>query len=75
MIASENKPVFADAVEHMKKDDSRSQFVRFAPKIDNDALSRLFPLETVDELTEAKPRTATVDLEADVYEARELQTS
>jgi len=43
LIVSDNKTIFAEIVESMKKDDSRSQIIRFA--IRRGPLSRLMPLE------------------------------
>ncbi|KAJ0377447.1 hypothetical protein COL26b_004399 [Colletotrichum chrysophilum] len=65
LIVSDNKTVFADTVECMKKDDSRSQRVRFAVAMG--PLSKLLPLEDIPELEtddaeECAP--ATIDLEA-----------
>ncbi|KAJ0386853.1 hypothetical protein COL922a_003473 [Colletotrichum nupharicola] len=65
LIVSDNKTVFADTVESMKKDDSRSQRVRFAVAMG--PLSKLLPLEDIPELEtddaeECAP--ATIDLEA-----------
>jgi len=60
LIVSENTTVFADIVESMKKDDSRSQIIRFAVQLG--PLSRLLPFEIVNEPEEAAP-SAAVDLE------------
>ncbi|KAH8910425.1 hypothetical protein BR93DRAFT_268158 [Coniochaeta sp. PMI_546] len=61
LIVSEDKSVFATVVESMKKDDSRSQFLRFAVKLG--PLSRLFPIEHVKEEGEAS-EDAVIELEA-----------
>lgn len=61
LIVSENKSIFSDIVKSMEKDDSRSQFIRFAAKLG--PLSKLLPLPLVkgpDEVAE----TAIVELEA-----------
>lgn len=61
LIVSEDRSVFTTVVESMKKDDSRSQFLRFSVKLG--PLSRLFPLDNVKEEGEAS-EDAVVDLEA-----------
>jgi len=61
LIVSDNKAIFADIVENMKKDDSRSQFIRFALKLG--PLSKLLPLEIVQE-PDTAGAPAFVDLEA-----------
>jgi len=61
LIVSENKTAFADIVESMKKDDSKSQIIRFAVQLG--PLSRLLPLEIVTE-PESAAQSAAVDLEA-----------
>ncbi|KAK0730839.1 hypothetical protein B0H67DRAFT_639292 [Lasiosphaeris hirsuta] len=61
LIVSENTIIFTDIVESMKKDDSRSQFIRFAVQLG--PLSRLLPLEMIKEPEDAAETTA-VDLEA-----------
>ncbi|KAH0436845.1 response regulator receiver rim15p [Colletotrichum camelliae] len=65
LIVSDNKTVFAETVESMKKDDSRSQRVRFAVAMG--PLSKLLPLEDIPELeaTDAEECAPdTIDLEA-----------
>ncbi|KAK1541756.1 hypothetical protein CPAR01_05143, partial [Colletotrichum paranaense] len=65
LIVSENKTAFADTVEYMKKDDSRSHRVRFA--VTMGPLSRLLPVEG---LQDQEPNEAdggvpeAIDLEA-----------
>jgi serine/threonine-protein kinase RIM15 len=61
LIVSDDKSVFSDVVESMKKDDSRSQFLRFTIKIG--PLSRLFPIESIKE-PDGAPEETVVDLEA-----------
>jgi serine/threonine-protein kinase RIM15 len=61
LIVSEDKSTFLDVVESMKKDDSRSQFLRFAVKLG--PLSRLLPLENVTGPGESS-EGAAIDLEA-----------
>lgn len=60
-IASDNTSIFDEVVESMKKDDSRSQFIRFALKIG--PLSKLFPLDMVNLAGDAA-QTAAIDLDA-----------
>ncbi|EFQ28801.1 hypothetical protein CGRA01v4_10224 [Colletotrichum graminicola] len=65
LIVSDNKTVFADTVESMKTDDSRSQRVRFAVAMG--PLSRLLPIDIVqdEDLDGAeKPALEAIDLEA-----------
>ncbi|KAL2875384.1 rim15, signal transduction response regulator [Colletotrichum sp. CLE4] len=65
LIISENKTAFADTVEYMKKDDSRSHRVRFA--VTMGPLSRLLPIEGLQdqEPNEADERVPeAIDLEA-----------
>lgn len=61
LIVSDNKTIFGDIVESMKKDDSRSQFIRFTMALG--PLSQLLPLDCVRE-PEADIEPETVDLEA-----------
>ncbi|KAK3938049.1 Serine/threonine-protein kinase cek1 [Diplogelasinospora grovesii] len=61
IVVSEPTSIFTDIVESMKKDDSRSQFIRFAVQLG--PLSKLLPLEFVKEPEEAS-QPAIVDLEA-----------
>ncbi|KAH7257410.1 hypothetical protein BKA59DRAFT_451452 [Fusarium tricinctum] len=61
LIVSENKNVFTEVVESMKKDDSRSHRVRFAVKLG--PLSKLLPLDDLQNDTENEQIHA-VDLEA-----------
>jgi len=60
LIVSENKTVFADIVESMQKDDSRSQIIRFAVQLG--PLSRLLPLEMLTEPQDGD-QSAAIDLE------------
>lgn len=62
LIISENKSVFIDVVESMKKDDSKSHRVRFATQLG--PLSKLRPVgeTTTNEGEESEPQT--IDLEA-----------
>jgi serine/threonine-protein kinase RIM15 len=61
LIVGEDKSIFSTVVESMKKDDSRSQFLRFQVKLG--PLSRLFRLEDVEEEGGFSDE-AVVDLEA-----------
>ena len=49
LIVSDNKSIFADVIESMQKDDSKSQFIRFAVQVG--PLSRLLPIEPTEEPT------------------------
>jgi len=61
LIASENKAIFAEIVESMKKDDSRSQFIRFSMKLG--PLSKLSSFDMVADKS-LEPQDEVVDLEA-----------
>ncbi|KAK3330787.1 hypothetical protein B0H66DRAFT_74803 [Apodospora peruviana] len=62
LIVSDTKTIFTDIVESMEKDDSRSQFIRFAAKLG--PLSKLLPpLENL-QASEDPAQYAIVDLEA-----------
>ncbi len=61
LIVSDNTTVFTDIVESMKKDDSRSQIIRFAVPLG--PLSRLLPLDMVRGPDDPTPAPA-IDLEA-----------
>ncbi|TVY49387.1 Serine/threonine-protein kinase [Lachnellula occidentalis] len=69
ILVGDNKEVFADVVESMKKDDSRSQIIRFTVQLG--PRSKLRPIEIPDQLKaesedeQATPQaeTATIDLE------------
>ncbi|GJC86980.1 serine/threonine-protein kinase cek1 [Colletotrichum liriopes] len=65
LIVSDNKTIFADTVESMKSDDSRSQRVRFAVALG--PLSRLLPIDNLqdEELNGTEePAPEAIDLEA-----------
>lgn len=49
LIVSDNKSIFADVIESMQRDDSKSKFIRFAVNVG--PLSRLLPLEQTEEPT------------------------
>ena len=61
LIVSDDKSIFTTIVESMKKDDSRSQFLRFAVKLG--PLSVLVPIDNVKE-EEGSLEDAVIDLEA-----------
>lgn len=65
LLLGDNKEVFTDVVESMKKDDSRSQIIRFSVKLG--PASKLIPLDVLDEVTEGseplEEKSATIDLE------------
>ncbi|PKS10649.1 hypothetical protein jhhlp_002404 [Lomentospora prolificans] len=60
IIVSDNKTVFSDVVESMKKDDSRSHRVRFAVALG--PLSKLLSLDELEDAGETSPQV--IDLEA-----------
>ncbi|KAI1736826.1 putative response regulator receiver RIM15p [Xylaria scruposa] len=64
LIISENKNAFAEAIDSMKKDDSRSQYVRFTVRLG--PMSKLYPPEAIKETEtgESEPEPITIDLEA-----------
>ena len=62
LVVSENKGVFADVVESMKKDDSRSHRVRFAVKLG--PLSKLLPLDGLGDTEECYDEPQFAELEA-----------
>ncbi|TVY71408.1 Serine/threonine-protein kinase RIM15 [Lachnellula suecica] len=68
ILIGDNKEVFADVVESMKKDDSRSQIIRFTVELGPE--SKLGPIEVPEQSVEedgdgaaAQPEPATIDLE------------
>lgn len=62
LIVSENKTVFTDVVESMKKDDSRSHRIRFAIQLG--PLSKLRSVPDIPELEVEVPQRQIADLEA-----------
>ncbi|KAI0555235.1 putative response regulator receiver RIM15p [Xylaria curta] len=62
LIISENKNAFAEAVDSMKKDDSRSQYVRFTVCLG--PMSKLYPPEAMKETETGESEPITIDLEA-----------
>ncbi|TAQ83159.1 hypothetical protein B7494_g8518 [Chlorociboria aeruginascens] len=69
IVVSDNKGVFAEAVESMKKDDSRSQIVRFTVGLG--PASKLLPIDRPDAfevedglVAHGQEEHATIDLEA-----------
>ncbi|KAF5870645.1 putative agc protein kinase protein [Botrytis fragariae] len=69
LIGDNDRSVFTDTLEEMKKDDSRSYIIRFA--IELGPASRLLPLENLEHVKEgegegaaiSQPGPATIDLE------------
>jgi serine/threonine-protein kinase RIM15 len=63
LIVSENKSIFTDVVESMKKDDSRSQFIRFVLQVGS--LSKMVLPDIVEgESGEQALPSAVIELEA-----------
>jgi serine/threonine-protein kinase RIM15 len=70
LVADNDKNVFAETVETMKKDDSRSHLVRFTVQLG--PASKLLPVETLDDVKEGEgegvathqSEPITIDLEA-----------
>jgi len=64
LIASDNSAVFTEIAESMQKDDSRSQFIRFALRLGS--LSKLLPLDGVKEpeREDESGQPQTIELEA-----------
>ncbi|KAI1757260.1 putative response regulator receiver RIM15p [Xylaria castorea] len=62
LIVSENKNAFAEAVDSMKKDDSRSQYIRFTVCLG--PMSKLYPSEAMKETEAEESEPITIDLEA-----------
>ncbi|KAI1862266.1 uncharacterized protein JN550_010273 [Neoarthrinium moseri] len=62
LIVSEDKDVFAHAIESMKQDDSRSHRIRFTLHLG--ALSKLLPVEEIKEPESGENEPTTLELEA-----------
>ncbi|KAI1188240.1 putative response regulator receiver RIM15p [Nemania serpens] len=62
LIISEDKDAFSRAIDSMKKDDSRSQYIRFAVCLG--PLSQLFPVEVVKEPEPGEVEPVAMELEA-----------
>jgi serine/threonine-protein kinase RIM15 len=62
LIIGEDKTVFSEAIEHMQKDDSRSQYIRFTVYLGS--LSKLLPLDAVEENEGGEREPVTIELEA-----------
>ncbi|KAJ8132177.1 hypothetical protein O1611_g1449 [Lasiodiplodia mahajangana] len=62
LIISENKNAFSEAIDSMKKDDSRSQYIRFTVCLG--PLSKLYPAEAVKEPESGEAEPITIELEA-----------
>lgn len=62
LLVGEDKEIFAEAVESMKKDDSRSQIIRFAVSLG--PASKLAPrADPTEVIAEEEQRPASIDLE------------
>ncbi|KAI8632285.1 hypothetical protein F5Y19DRAFT_358449 [Xylariaceae sp. FL1651] len=62
LIISEDKAAFAEAIDSMKKDDSRSQYIRFSVYLG--PMSKIYPAEAVKEPETGEANPVTVELEA-----------
>lgn len=62
LIVSDNKEVFVDVLESMKKDDSRSQLIRFTLNLGPS--SQMLPLESLNDLGNEDTPQPTIDVEA-----------
>jgi serine/threonine-protein kinase RIM15 len=62
LIISDDKAVFAAAIDSMKTDDSRSHFIRFTFQLGS--LSKLLPLDGIKEPEVNEGEPTTVELEA-----------
>ncbi|GAP83500.1 putative agc protein kinase [Rosellinia necatrix] len=62
LIISENKNAFSEAIDSMKKDDSRSQYIRFTVQLG--PMSKLYRSETVKEHEPGESDPVTIELEA-----------
>ncbi|KAI1493125.1 hypothetical protein F5X96DRAFT_667022 [Biscogniauxia mediterranea] len=62
LIVGEDKAAFAEAIDSMKKDDSRSQYIRFTVYLGG--LSKIYPHTVVKESEAEDAAPATVELEA-----------
>ncbi|KAI1409747.1 hypothetical protein F5Y13DRAFT_203159 [Hypoxylon sp. FL1857] len=62
LIVGEDKSAFAEAIESMKEDDSKSQYIRFTVFLG--PLSKLYPADVCKEPEDNEAGPATVDLEA-----------
>ncbi|KAI0409458.1 putative response regulator receiver RIM15p [Xylaria palmicola] len=62
LIISENNNAFSEAIDSMKKDDSRSQYIRFTVCLG--PMSKLYPVESVKEPEPEENEPVTIELEA-----------
>ncbi|KAI1341483.1 hypothetical protein F5Y15DRAFT_376231 [Xylariaceae sp. FL0016] len=62
LIISEDKAAFAEAIDSMKKDDSRSQYIRFTVYLG--PLSKMYPTDSLKEPEDGDAAPVTVELEA-----------
>lgn len=62
LIISDNKAVFSEAIDSMRKDDSRSQFIRFTVSLG--PVSKLLPSEPIQEPETSTAEPVAIELEA-----------
>ncbi|KAF2968967.1 hypothetical protein GQX73_g4636 [Xylaria multiplex] len=62
LIISEDKNAFSNAIDSMRKDDSRSQYIRFTVRLG--PMSKLYPAEDVKEPEPGEPEPIPIELEA-----------
>lgn len=62
LIISENKNAFSEAIDSMKKDDSRSQYIRFT--VGMGPMSKLYPAEAINEYESDEVGPVPIELEA-----------
>lgn len=62
LIISEDKTVFSEAMDSMKKDDSRSQYIRFTVYLG--IMSKLYPAECVIQSDAGETQPVPLELEA-----------
>jgi serine/threonine-protein kinase RIM15 len=62
LITSEDKNAFAEVIDSMKKDDSRSQYIRFTAYLG--PMSSLYPADAIKEPDAGETEPVTVVLEA-----------
>ncbi|KAJ3578149.1 hypothetical protein NPX13_g2417 [Xylaria arbuscula] len=62
LIVSENKTAFSDAIDSMRKDDSRSQYIRFTVRLG--PMSKLYTPEAAKESESGESEPVTIELEA-----------
>lgn len=62
LIVSENKTAFSDAIDSMRKDDTRSQYIRFTVRLG--PMSKLYTAEAMKESESCESQPVTIELEA-----------